>query len=130
RIQERMVRERGVLSITATNHPPGGSTVPPAHQFSFGNELAELDHVGVEPAYFETLDMELREGTAFAPSHQADTSRHYAVLNERAVQALGIENAVGSVIRGCGLEFAVIGVISNSKTYGFDRAVNPTIYSV
>lgn len=128
RLQERVQDEESILWLTATNQAPGSPNLPPSHQFQFIDKKADFDHVGVEPGYFESLDIQIMEGEAFRNIHKADTSLHYAVLNETAAQMFG-DQVLGSIVRGCGLDFRIIGIARDSKVYGFEQKIAPTLYS-
>ncbi len=128
RMQDRVQNEESILWLTATNHAPGSLNLPPSHQFQFIDQKTDFDHIGVEPGYFETLGIKILEGEAFKKRHKSDTSLHYAILNETAAQTFG-NQVIGSTIHGCGLEFRVIGIAQDSKVYGFEQKIAPTLYS-
>ncbi len=128
-IRRRTRTDPSIEQVTASAFVPGNPNLPHKKYFDYVDNKIETDYIGVEAGFFETLDIPLVHGRDFQESEAQDTSKHLVVLNESAVKAFGMENPVGKTIRGCDLDFTVLGVAKDSKLYGFEEKVPPTVYT-
>lgn len=91
---------------------------------------------GVESSFFQTMDLELLAGEGFdindnQPLLQADAGKRKrgaqrpVVLNQRAVEELGLENPIGSVFD----EMLVVGVVENFMFKDLNTATEPIIFT-
>lgn len=126
--RDRMASYPGIASMTVASHVPGG-TMPAAREFQFRDVVRKSDHIGVDFDYFETMGIDVLEGRSFTESFAAD-SISGAVINEAAAQAFGMQSPIGQTIRGCDIDFEVVGVVKNSKIQGFEQLARPTVYSI
>ena len=69
----------------------------------------------------ETLDVKLKEGRTFSEALDADTMK--VVLNEAAVNALGLVNPIGQKMPGTGSE--IIGVVTDFHFHSLYQKVEP-----
>lgn len=118
----------GVNSFTVTSNIPDGSKATKSN-YSFEGKEQALDMVTVDFDYFETLNLKIKEGRFFSKSFHTDTVNSM-VLNETAVATYGIVNPIGKTIRGCNMDYRIVGVIKDFKAQGFETAVEPTVYTI
>ncbi|TDS15943.1 ABC transporter permease [Sphingobacterium paludis] len=130
-LKSRLAQKPGIAYVAAASNVPGGAEAPPRKQFTHIDGAAEMDHVGVDIDYFKTLNIETKEGSTTVSLSQllADSSKNYAVVNETAVQKLGLSQPIGATVSGCATDFTVIAVVPDVKAYGFENKVAPTLYS-
>lgn len=84
---------------------------------------------GVDKDFGKVYDLHLKEG-AFLDSESSNSQSGKVVLNERAVEALGWNSAVGKTIKlGAqdGLELTVAGVVKDFHYESMQRTVQPLI---
>ncbi|WP_257669469.1 ABC transporter permease [Parapedobacter tibetensis] len=126
--RDRMQSYPGIEYVTAATSVPGGIG-PAKKEFEYVNGVHKADHVAVDFDYVETMGMEVLQGHSFTEAFAAD-SVSGALVNETLAKAFDIENPVGKTIRGCDTDFQIIGVVKDSKMAGFERLVQPTVYSI
>lgn len=132
KLKARLTANPNIASVTAVSNVPGGlDDLPPRKQFTYVDTKAEMDHIGVDLEYFNTLGIETLQGKSSVSFDQLlqDSTDHYAVINETAAKKLGLTIPTGAKITGCGVDFTVIGIVKDSRTYGFENVVTPTLYS-
>lgn len=127
-LREKMLKINGVTSTTVANVVPGGSETGSNAYTAEGRE-ALLDFIDVDFDYFETLGIKLKSGRTFSSDFKSDTLNS-AIINESAAARFGLPDAVGKTIRGCNIDYKIIGVIKDFKSQGFESAVQPTIYTM
>jgi putative ABC transport system permease protein len=88
-----------------------------------------MDFLDVNFDYFETLGIQLKNGRFFSRDFMADTAGS-AILNETAAARYGVTDPVGKIIRGCGMDYKIVGIAKDFKAQGFESAVEPTIYAI
>lgn len=127
-MKSRILEIPGVNSFTVASDVPDGSRPGSVKYAMEGKELG-MDIIHVDFDYFETLQMRLKEGRFFSKNFPTD-AENGIVLNEAAVAAYGITQPVGKTIRGCDLDYRIVGVVKDAKMQGFEAAVEPTVYAV
>lgn len=129
--KNRLAQKPSIASVAAASNVPGGAEAPPKKQFTHIDGKAEMDHIAVDVDYFETLQIQRIQGsTALSPEQLlADSSKHYAVVNETAVKQLGMANPIGAKVSGCKTDFTIVAVVADMKAYGFERQIAPSLYS-
>lgn len=123
-----MLNIPGIKSATVATDIPDGSESG-SNGYVFEGEQKSMDFVDVDFDYFETLNIKLKDGRFFSKTFPADTATA-AVINESAVAKYGMKNPVGKIIRGCRIDYKIIGVVRDFKAQGFESAVQPTIYAI
>lgn len=128
-IRDRIAKIPGVKSVTVANAVPDGSDGG-TNSYTVDGKEQSLAFTDVDFDYFETLNIKIKEGRIFSREFKTDTANS-AILNEAAVAKYGLTNPIGKSIRGCKeKEYKIVGVIKDFKTLGFEKAVEPTIYSI
>ena len=84
--------------------------------------------VGVTGGYGKTVGWQFVDGRDFSPSFPTDSSG--VVLNEAAVQYMGLKNPVGQLIKWGDEPLHVIGVIRNMIMESPYEPVTPTIFNL
>jgi putative ABC transport system permease protein len=127
-LREKIEKINGVKSVTVASVVPGGLE-PGSNSYTYKGKEPLLDFVDVDFDYFETLGSKLRTGRTFSRDFKGDTLNS-AIINERAAAKFGLVNPVGKTIRGCKIDYRIVGVIKDIKAQGFEAAVQPTIYAM
>lgn len=130
-LKERLQQDPSILSVASATNMPGDGELPPKKQFSHNQKQLEFDHVGIDKSYFSTLNIAVLKGNIPTSIKQLlqDSTSHYAVINESAAMALDLGQPIGAKLAGCDVNFEIIAVVKDSKAYGFENAVKPTVYS-
>jgi putative ABC transport system permease protein len=78
---------------------------------------------GVNYGMIETLGIKIKEGRSFSKSFGANNTQ--LILNEAAVQAMGLKNPVGTIMEGQGNNIEIIGVVKNFHFQSLHEQVMP-----
>lgn len=126
------LKETGTIThVASTTNSPAEPQMPVKRNLSVNNRNVEVDHIGVDLDYFELLSIDVLEGRAVLSQaeFEKDTVNHFAVINERALQALQFVDPIGKTVRGCNVDLTIIGVVRDVKSYGFEKSVAPSVYT-
>ncbi|MEJ2901568.1 ABC transporter permease [Pedobacter panaciterrae] len=126
--RNKIMKIPGVNNVTVASDIPDGSK-PGTNNYKLESKELSMDFLDVNFDYFETLGIKLKSGRFFSRDFIADTAVS-AILNETAVARYGVTNPVGKVIRGCNMDYKIVGVVKDFKAQGFEATVAPTIYAI
>jgi putative ABC transport system permease protein len=124
-LSARIKAIQGVKNVTVASNVPGG-IIPPSYEYLVRGKAFAMQTIAVGYGYFETLNIELKEGEVFSSSFPADSAN--AVINETAAKAMGLKKPLGAIIKGRDVNYRVIGVVKIVKANGFEANVQPAIY--
>ncbi|MBB1645808.1 ABC transporter permease [Sphingobacterium sp. UME9] len=130
-LKRRLENDPSIAATASATNIPGEGEQPPKMDFSYAQKTVSFAHVGIDPKYFKTLNILSIQGNTHISIDQLlrDSLANYAIINESAAKNLGLENPMGAKIKGCDVNFEIVGLIKDSKAYGFENVVQPTIYS-
>ncbi len=105
----------GAPSIKAVSPEMNGR-----QQIGYGSGNANLEVVGVWPAYFQIQNMPIQYGRYFTPGEERGR-RRLAVIGTEVGERLGTssENLLGRTIKIRGIPFEVIGILETKGEQGF-----------
>lgn len=127
-VREKILKIRGIRFATvATNIPVGAENG--SNGYSLNGIERNLDFVDVDFDYFETLDIKVKHGRLFSRNFKTDTANS-AILNESAAAIFGVKDPIGMIIRGCNIDYKIVGVVKDFKAQGFEMPVSPSIYTI
>jgi putative ABC transport system permease protein len=106
-LRDKMLKIEGVQSATVTSNLPDGSK-PGSNTYTAQGKQALLNFVDVDFDYFETLGIKIKAGRSFSKTFKTDTASS-AIINETAAAKFGLANPVGKVIRGCQIDYKIVG---------------------
>ncbi|GGN12968.1 ABC transporter permease [Dyadobacter beijingensis] len=115
----------GVKDVAVSSHVPGG-IMPASYEYVVQNKTQAMQTIAVGYHYFETLNIQLKQGQTFSSSFSVDSA--HAVINETAARKLGLGNPIGTMIKGRSGNYRIIGVTKDVKSSGFESYVQPTVY--
>ncbi|WP_454879491.1 FtsX-like permease family protein [Sphingobacterium detergens] len=130
-LKRRLENDPSIEAVASATNIPGEGEQPPKMEFSYAQKNISFAHVGIDPGYFKTLNIPNLQGNLNLSMDQLlhDSLSNYAVINESAAKSLGLSNPIGAKISGCDANFEIVGLVKDSKAYGFENAVQPTLYS-
>ncbi|WP_321298454.1 ABC transporter permease [Marinifilum fragile] len=88
-------------------------------------ELVKVEGFFVDYGFLETMGVELKEGRYFT-NDNSNASKTNCILNESAIKAFGIENAVGNKLES----YNIIGVVKDFYLHSFHSEVPPLMIVV
>jgi len=116
-----------VNEITASTGYPGRASMHNTIRTSLDNQgMMAKDNV-VKNDYDKTLGLKILKGRYFSDEFIADSNAY--VLNERAVEMLGLENPVGKRIYHNQDEGRIIGVMRNYHVENIREEIAPVVHS-
>lgn len=127
-VRAKIMQIEGVKSVTVANAIPDGSKMG-TNTYTVDGVQGAINFLDVDFDYFETLDIQLKQGRFFNRNFKTDTA-NAAILNESAVAKYNIKEPIGKKITGCGIDYTIVGVIKDFKAQGFEKAVEPNIYTM
>ncbi|HZY81701.1 MAG TPA: ABC transporter permease [Cyclobacteriaceae bacterium] len=88
----------------------------------------EVDQLSVDPRYFETMGIQLKEGRLFNDHEGSD--RQAVIVNETLVKNLKWEQPLKQVFDIDSTQYEVVGVVKDFHNYNFSQVVRPLIFRV
>jgi putative ABC transport system permease protein len=133
-MRNELARIDGVTDVSATTNVPGGSfNQYPVFAVTSPMDRIDASQCYVDPNFFKTMGITLKEGRLFTQGSVSDTTRTI-VINEAAAEQLNLENPVGSEISidlhdrlATG---RVIGVVNNFNFQSLHDPLRPLIFHV
>lgn len=121
-----MAQQPDVLSISGSKHHIGKSHLTTV--LHFPDREYEVDQLSVDPTYFETMGVELKEGRGFKKEEGSD--KQAVVVNEHLVKNMAWGNPIGQQFRIDSIQYEVIGVVKDFHNYSFTKQIRPIIFLV
>jgi len=125
----------GVQFVSETTTVPGDGLAAidtATDAFKYDGSAYRMASVKVSEDYFKTLGVRLLNGRLFNNTY-ADQNTRSAIINESAVQRMGIQNPVGKFIffPYCdSIPVQIVGVVRNFQVAGFESVVQPTVFTI
>jgi putative ABC transport system permease protein len=126
KLSSLMARDPDVVSISASQHHLGKNNATAV--LHFADRHYEVDQFSVDPTYFETMGIPLKEGRLFNDHEGSD--KQSVIINELLAKNMGWENPVGQAFKIDSLQYEVIGVLKEFHSYSFAKPIRPTIFKV
>ncbi|HPF52856.1 MAG TPA: FtsX-like permease family protein, partial [Draconibacterium sp.] len=86
----------------------------------------QFEVIPVNYNLIETLEMELAEGRSFSAEFKNDKEK--IILNEKAVEIMGLKDPIGKTIRFWGNDRQVVGVLKNFNFESLKEEINPLLF--
>ena len=83
----------------------------------------QIHSFGVNYGMIETLGIKIKEGRSFSKDFGSNNSQ--LILNEAAVEAMGLKNPIGTIIKGRGNNTEIIGVVKNFNFQSLHEKIEP-----
>jgi putative ABC transport system permease protein len=93
-----------------------------------GDRHYEVDQFSVDPNYFATMGLPLKEGRVFNDHEGSD--KQSVVINELLAKNMKWESPLGQTFKIDSTQYEVIGVLKEFHSYSFNKAIRPTIFKV
>ena len=90
------------------------------------NDIISFEIVTANYDLLETLDIELQEGRSFSRNFATDSAT--IILNEAAIDVMGLQEPVGKVVSLGGKDREIIGVTSNFHFQSLHQPVTPLLF--
>lgn len=90
---------------------------------AWNGEKIPTQSFGINYGLIETLGITIKEGRAFSRDFSSDNTR--IIVNEAAADAMGLKEAVGTIIKGERNDIEIIGVVNNFHFQSLHEAIMP-----
>ena len=130
-IRDELIQGGAVVSIAEAGSPTTG-TWSSTSGFSWKgkdpNQSIDFSNVGVSYDYGKTIGWKIKDGRDFSRDFATDTSA--VILNEAAVNFMGLKDAVGQTVTWWDTPLTVIGVVHNLVMNSPYDEPQPTIFNL
>ncbi|MEP0547445.1 MAG: ABC transporter permease [Rhodothermales bacterium] len=126
--RQELLGRPGIASVTASNQNPlnvGNSTTDPTWAGKPEDDNTLFYVINTRHGFVETMDMELVAGRTFSRDFAADSAN--VIINERAAEAMGMENPLGQDLALWGREGQIVGVVKDFHIRSLYAPIEPTI---
>lgn len=126
---DELKKETSVINASMFGHDLLGNsgTTSGIHWEGKGeDEYVQFNNLEVGYDLIETFGLELVEGRTFSPKF--GNERGKILFNEKAIEAMGIENPVGKTINLWGKEREIIGVVKNFHFESLHKQISPCFF--
>ncbi len=124
-LADELRKESDVLAVGLTNNHPGyvmSSTSGFEWQGKNPDESMLIHTLGVDEHYLSAMEMRIVEGRDFRKGDSTSI-----IINQRAAEAIGFEEPVGSIITNHGRDFTIIGVVSDFNFKSIHTRIEPLL---
>lgn len=125
-IKIEMLQDPSIVKVTRTFQIPSYNRFSSDAEWEGKNPSQDIlfNISVVDPDYLDTMKLELVEGRNFSRDLSTDTFNY--ILNEEAVNQMGIDSPVGKWLE-CGEKGEIIGVVKNYHYMPFTYEIQPLI---
>lgn len=131
--RNRLLAIPGVTYVAKTTKVPGDKELDTSTvNFKYAGKEYRMASVKISTDYFKTLQVDLVQGKLFTNDY-SDQNTRTAIVNEAAVRKLNVPNPIGKTISFpyCdSVPVQIVGVVKDFNVQGFERAVQPTVYTI
>jgi putative ABC transport system permease protein len=132
--KEELLRHPRVQSVTAERYPFAEQTWRSAGNFDWEGREARDDldmvYTGVDYDFFKTMEIEMVDGRVFSRDYASD-EKEAVILNQSAVEAMGIDNPVGKWFSSSKEDRGIIiGVVSDVLFRSFHFKTEPRVFYI
>ena len=123
-------QHESILDVSSTQNVPGYTEGKMLFQVGDTNAIPvqTINYFGVGYAFFRLLNIPLVDGRYFDEVPGDDTTGSF-ILNEAAVEFLGLDNTVGATFNRVGAKGGkIVGVVRNFNSSSLHRNVEPMVF--
>jgi ABC-type antimicrobial peptide transport system permease subunit len=124
-----LLQDTSVMSVSAKNSHPleeADYTTDIEWPGKVPDQRILMEATGVDYDYIPTMKLEMKEGRSFSREYQSDAGGAF-ILNERAVQLMGLESPLGKEIEVWREKGVVIGVMKDAHFRSLKQQIEPQI---
>jgi len=127
--KQELIREPGIVSVSAGSQNPlsiGQNTLNTDFDGKDPGDTTLYNIVSTEIGFVEAMGIEMDQGRVFSEQFGADSSNY--VVNEKAVEAMGMENPIGQRLMLWGVEGTIVGVMKDFHMRSLYQPIDPVIF--
>jgi putative ABC transport system permease protein len=131
--KSELLRDANITGVTASSDIPT-YTVHSTGAFSWEGKDPEtrlsIHQFSVDHDYIKTFNMNIIAGRDFSREFRVDDSTQSFIVNETAVQAMGLEDPVGSKFRLWKYEGQIVGVVEDFHFKSLQKEIEPLVLRI
>jgi predicted permease len=127
--KNELLQDTSIMSVSAKNsHPLEGADYTTDIEWPGKDPTQQIimEATGVDYDYIATMKLDMKEGRSFSGEYQSDAGGAF-ILNERAVQLMGLESPLGKEIKVWRKKGVVIGVVKDAHFRSLRQQIEPQI---
>ncbi|MGD1891166.1 MAG: ABC transporter permease [Cyclobacteriaceae bacterium] len=127
--RQKLVQNPIFLSVTRSSQNPisiAGSSSDPWWPGKVDGDNRDFNLDMIDYYYFSSLDINFLEGRSFSPDYAQDTINY--ILNEEAVQQMGLEDPVGTELHFWRGKGEIIGVVKDFHFQSLRLKIGPIVF--
>lgn len=127
--KQELLREPGIVSVSAGSQNPlsiGQNTMNTDFDGKDPGDTTLYNIVSTEIGFVEAMGIEMDQGRVFSEEFGADSSNY--VVNEKAVEAMGMEDPIGQRLMLWGVEGTIVGVMKDFHMRSLYQPIDPVIF--
>jgi putative ABC transport system permease protein len=132
-VKNELLKNPNILSVSAQRYAFSENTWRNSGVFDWEGKDPErkvdLVFAGVDYDFFETLNLEIKEGRSFSRDVLTDEDSGY-ILNESAIAKIGLESPVGKRFAIQKNEGIIIGVARDAHFRSFHHTIEPRVFFI
>ncbi len=86
----------------------------------------DFQNIGVNYGLIETMDIQIAEGRSFSRELSSDAAE--VIFNEAAIEAMGIRDPIGKVVRIWDVERKIVGIVKDFHVESLHETVKPFLF--
>jgi len=116
-----------VINVTAATFipPTNSSASMKIPRFDDPNHEVVVEGIYTDFNFIETFGIKIISGRSFSEEYKTDNTNSI-ILNESAVNALGIDNPIGEIVAGK----TIIGVVKDFNIHSISHAIKPVVFYI
>ena len=123
--RERLSHQPNIVSISGTAAAIGNVATYPIKK---GGREIDVYQNRVDYDFFKTMGIDVIQGRTFSPEFATDTDG--AVVNEKLIKELEIEDPIGKPLKGYYIPLTIIGVVRDYITEDFRHSILPALHHI
>jgi putative ABC transport system permease protein len=134
--KDKLQTKPGIRSVTSAAQGPTwiGENIPINWESNPGDNMLSVDYTVVDYDFFKIFDMKITRGRSFSPEFATDM-KDACIINELAVQRMGLENPIGTNIymahpawKESFRKARVIGVVKDFHARTLHNTIRPFVF--
>ncbi|MBX2842033.1 MAG: ABC transporter permease [Flammeovirgaceae bacterium] len=130
-IKQELTNHTSITNVSSANQIPlqvGSTVINVDWEGKLEGTEIEFNHLWVDFDFLKTMKMELATGRAFNKAIKQDSTNY--ILNEAAVNAMGIKDPVGKSFGMWGQEGEIIGIVKDFHSGSIYSSTKPLIIRI
>jgi len=132
-VKNELLKNQNITAVTASHNIPNTGSFTIGHIDWEGRtteEEKDIDCISVDFDYFEMLNIEFIDGRSFSKDISVDEKGESYIINERAVDYLGIKNPVGKWLALWGRKGQIIGIVKDFHYESLRNEITPLSFTL